>query len=107
VQLDPMKPKLKPPETKRLKPKSDIRLSKSAFKFNLRRYAEAATTFSAAKAHAEAVQRGLITQVTAASLQLRRLVGDPEALKECSLEDLRHLLGDIERGRAWHQSDKI
>jgi len=33
-----MKPKLKPPGTKRLKPKCDILLSTSAFKFKLRRY---------------------------------------------------------------------
>ena len=38
VQLDPMKPKLKLPGTKRLKLKRDILLSNSAFKFNLRRY---------------------------------------------------------------------
>ena len=33
-----MKPKLKPPGTKRLKLKCDILLSTSAFEFNLRRY---------------------------------------------------------------------
>jgi hypothetical protein len=33
-----MKPKLKPPGTKRLKLNCDILLSTSAFKFNLRRY---------------------------------------------------------------------
>jgi len=38
VQVDPIKPKLKPPGTKRLKLKCDILLSTSAFKFNLRRY---------------------------------------------------------------------
>jgi len=38
VQVDPMKPKLKPPGTKRLKLKCDILLSTLAFKFNLRRY---------------------------------------------------------------------
>ena len=36
VQVDPMKPKLKPPGTKRLKLKCDILLSSSAFKLNLR-----------------------------------------------------------------------
>ena len=35
-----MKPKLKPPGTKRLKLKCDILLSTSAFKFNLRRYSQ-------------------------------------------------------------------
>jgi len=38
VQVDPMNPKLKPPGTKRLKPKCDGKLSTSAFKFNSRRY---------------------------------------------------------------------
>ena len=35
-----MKPKLKPPGTKRLKLKCDILLSTSALKFNLRRYSK-------------------------------------------------------------------
>jgi pyrroline-5-carboxylate reductase len=38
VQVDPIKPKSKPPGTERLKPKCDVLLSTSAFKFNLRRY---------------------------------------------------------------------
>jgi len=38
VQVNPFKPKLKPPGMKRLKPKCDILLSSFAFKFNLRRY---------------------------------------------------------------------
>jgi hypothetical protein len=38
VQVDPVKPMLKPPETKRLKPKCDGPLSNFAFEFNLRRY---------------------------------------------------------------------
>jgi len=38
VQVDPIKPKLKPPATKRLKLKYDILLSNHGFKFNLRRY---------------------------------------------------------------------
>ena len=38
VQVDPMKPKLKPPGTQRLTLKCDILLSNCAFKFNLRRY---------------------------------------------------------------------
>jgi len=37
VQVDPMKPKLKPPGPKRLKLMCDILLSTFAFKFNLRR----------------------------------------------------------------------
>jgi hypothetical protein len=42
VQVDPIKPKLKPPGTKRLKHKHDEPLSSFAFKFNLRRYNVAA-----------------------------------------------------------------
>jgi len=38
VQVDPLKPKLKPPGSKRLKLKCDVLLSNFAFKFNLRRY---------------------------------------------------------------------
>jgi hypothetical protein len=37
-----MKPKLKPPGTKRLELKCDILLSTSAFKFNSRRYTKVA-----------------------------------------------------------------
>jgi hypothetical protein len=38
VQIDPIKPTLKPPGTKRLKLKCDILLSSSAFKSNLHHY---------------------------------------------------------------------
>ena len=38
VQVDPIKPKLKPPGTKRLKLEYDGQLSNFGFKFNLRRY---------------------------------------------------------------------
>ena len=38
MQVDPIKPKLKAPGTKRLKLKYDKLLSSSAFKFNLHRY---------------------------------------------------------------------
>jgi len=41
VQVDPMKPKFKPPGTRRLKLKFDTLLSTSGLKFNLRRYIEA------------------------------------------------------------------
>jgi hypothetical protein len=40
VQLDPIKPMLKPPGTKRWKLKYGKLLSKIAFNFNLRRYTE-------------------------------------------------------------------
>jgi len=42
VQVDPMKPMLKPPGTKHLKLKYDVRLSSFAFEFNLRRSSEGA-----------------------------------------------------------------
>ena len=38
MQVDPIKPKLRPPGTKRWKANCDVLLSTSAFKFNLRRY---------------------------------------------------------------------
>jgi hypothetical protein len=38
VPVDPIKPRLKPPETKHLQLKCDMLLSTVAFKFNLRRY---------------------------------------------------------------------
>jgi len=41
VQVDPLKPKLKPPVTKRLKLKYDGLLSNIGFKFNLRCYSSA------------------------------------------------------------------
>ena len=40
MQVDPIKPVLKGPKTKRLKQKVDESLSSFAFKFNLRRYTE-------------------------------------------------------------------
>jgi hypothetical protein len=40
VQVDPMKPKLNPPGTKRLKLNCDTLLSSYAFKVDLRRYIE-------------------------------------------------------------------
>jgi hypothetical protein len=42
VQVDPIKPTLKPPGTERLKLNCDVPRSTPAFKFNLRRYAVAA-----------------------------------------------------------------
>ena len=42
MQVDPIKPTLKPPRTKRLKLQHDEPLSSFAFNFNLRRYHEAA-----------------------------------------------------------------
>jgi hypothetical protein len=40
VQVEPIKPKLKPPGTERLKLNCDVLLSTAAFEFNLRRYNE-------------------------------------------------------------------
>ena len=44
MQLDPIKPKLNPPRTKRLKVNYDAPLPIFAFNFNLRRYMKAGTT---------------------------------------------------------------
>jgi len=48
VQVDPIRPKLKPPGTTRLKLRCDMLLSTSAFKSNLRRYTKALTVRKAA-----------------------------------------------------------
>jgi len=47
VQLEPMKPKLKPPGSERSKPKCDDLLSRFAFKVNLRHYVMAVNTYNA------------------------------------------------------------
>jgi hypothetical protein len=60
--------------------------------------AAAATTLS--EARAVVAKRQLTEQLTAASTRARQLEGDPEALTECSLEELRRLVIDVERGRA-------
>ena len=44
VQLDPIKPTLEPPGSKRLKRKCDVPLSNFAFKFELRRYSKVTST---------------------------------------------------------------
>ena len=49
MQVDPIKPSLKAPGTKRLRLKHDTPLSNFAFTFNLRRYTEAAGTGGGAK----------------------------------------------------------
>jgi hypothetical protein len=51
VQLDPIKPMLKLPGTKRSRLKCDESLSESAFKFKLRRYTKEAASFRAFKGH--------------------------------------------------------
>jgi hypothetical protein len=49
VQVDPIKPTLKPPRSKSLKLEYDGPPSNFAFKFNLRRYIEAVVAAAAAK----------------------------------------------------------
>ena len=65
VQVDPIKPKLKPPGTKRLKLNCDVLLSTSAFKFNLRRYikltADVADSSNAVKMFVIKVRRCRLT----------------------------------------------
>ena len=46
MQVDPIKPKLKAPETKRLKLRYDLSLSSFAFNFNLRRCTLARLTWN-------------------------------------------------------------
>jgi len=54
VQVDPIKPVLKAPCSKRLKPKHDGPLSLFAFKFNLRRSTKGGSSAAAAAAAAAA-----------------------------------------------------
>ena len=48
MQVDPIKPKLKPPGTKRLTVKYDVQFSTSAVKFNSRRYCTVSAAAAAA-----------------------------------------------------------
>jgi hypothetical protein len=57
VQVDPIKPTLKAPGTRRLTLNCDELLSSSAFKINLRRYNVAAVEASAVHAAAEREER--------------------------------------------------
>ena len=77
VQFDPMKPKLKPPGTKRSKLNCDVLLSTSAFKLKLRRYiketdpeaaAAAAAAAEAAAAAAAAAGEGAAADTASAEL---------------------------------------
>ena len=56
MQVDPVKPMLKPPGTKHLKLKCDMLLSTFAFKINLRRYDKARLEGELGAAHGRAVQ---------------------------------------------------
>ena len=51
MQVDPIKPKLKPPGTERLKLDHEELLSNFGFKFNLRRYTTVRTDMEAALNH--------------------------------------------------------
>ena len=66
MQVDPIKPTLKAPGTKRLKQKCDAQLSTAAFKFNLRLYNEAMKLKSnaerAEKAATAAAEAGAYTR---------------------------------------------
>jgi len=75
VQADPLKPKLKPPGTNRLKLMCDIPVSHSAFKFNLRRYTVEAE-FSTLTRQADIMS----AQLDVASLRLDILTTDGGAV---------------------------
>jgi len=83
-----MKPKLKPPGTKRLELKCDVLLSTSAFKFDLRRYALGlpARRDIAHKLHeqglGEAVQvEAMKSKLTAPGIERLKLKHDKTAFK--------------------------
>ena len=59
MQVDPIKPKLKPPGSNRLKLKCKMLLSSSAFNFNLRRYAAESGAMTGAEREVRAAMRVL------------------------------------------------
>ena len=63
MSVDPITPTLKPKGTKRLRPRCDILLVTSAFKFNLRRYSEDCVM----RMPLQAVPRQYKTHMTAAN----------------------------------------
>ena len=89
VQVDPLKPMLKPPGTKRLKLNYDILLSTSAFKFNLRCYTmatEAAKREAAAAAEAATWELAAVTDAAAWELAAaKEAAGRAEAAAEAAV----------------------
>jgi hypothetical protein len=68
VQVDPIKPKLKPAGTKPLKLKWDVLLSTSVFEFNWRRYMEEEEAAAAATAAGRAAAAAAAEAAAAAAL---------------------------------------
>ena len=66
MQVDPIKPTLKAPGTKRLKLKCDKSLSKFAFKFNLRRCIKEMRAVTFKEVDGAAAMRDFFAQFTAA-----------------------------------------
>ena len=64
MQVDPIKPTLKPPGTKRLKLEYDELLSNFAFKFNLRRYGLVLASAALLKYDSTSVGRRRLTHQT-------------------------------------------
>jgi len=85
VQLDPIKPELKPPGTKRLKVKCDMLLSNSAFKLNLRRY----------------IMNEMLRQLTQTLPSLTIKTGSSD---KCSTDQARRL-GDANKNTNKHVTD--
>ena len=78
MQVDPIKPTLKAPGTKRLKLRYDGPLSNVAFKFNLRRYTKGSA--GAALRHTRSMMFGAAPAVTGAAAGARAEVA-PEELE--------------------------
>ena len=75
VQLDPMKPDMKPPGSKRLNLKSEVLLSNFYFKFNLRCYTLVAAGYRAFYA---AVLAGAADETTASAAAAAHALDDLE-----------------------------
>jgi hypothetical protein len=63
------------------------------------RFSDAREAANVRVAAAESLQTSAVHSAAAATTRALRLEGDSEALRECSLDELRGIVGDIERGR--------
>jgi ankyrin repeat protein len=97
VQVDPIKPVLKAPGTKRLNPKRDELLSNIAFGFNLRRYTEAGNVASVAALVKAGAKIDLETRDSRTALSVAAASGQVETVEElltqCAYVDYENKLG--------------
>ena len=88
MQVDPIKPKLKPPGNKRLKLQYDAPPSKIAFNFNLHRYTSAVTTVMAVSVSGPATASSSVTNLGDGTYNVKYTVpvaGDYRMVGRCRL----------------------